>query len=199
MALRQISKPAPILIVMSGLSGSGKTRVSAELMAAMPAIRLRSDVERKRIFGLDETAGSGSAIDAGIYTPASSRRVYAHLIATARSILETGHNVILDAAFLRPEQCERALLAAQQCAVPAVIVRVEAPVEILRERLRRRARAATDASEADLAVLDHQLATAEPLTARVEAHVIVCDNSGDVDIAALKRTIKRHADTVRRR
>ena len=194
MALKQISKPTPVLIIMSGLSGSGKTRVSGELMAAMPAIRVRSGIERKRMFGLDETEDSASDIDKGIYTPATSRKVYSHLIETACSILRFHHNVILDAAFLHADECERAIRAARECGFPTVIVRVEAPIEVLRERIRRRAQASSDASEADVAVLEHQLASAEPLPARTEEHVIVCDNSGDVDVAALKKKIRRHAD-----
>jgi hypothetical protein len=79
MAKRQAWQRSPLLLVMSGLSGSGKTRVSGQLMAAMPAIRIRSDIERRRLFGLSETRNSRSAIDSGIYTQEANHLVYRRL------------------------------------------------------------------------------------------------------------------------
>ena len=195
MATRQISKPSPRLVVMSGLSGSGKTHLSGELMAAMPAIRLRSDVERKRMFGLDETADSASGVGEGIYAPQSTRDVYARLCETASSILESGHNVILDAAFLRSDQREAAFRVALDCGCAAVLLRIEAPPAVLRTRIRQRA-ASGDASEADLAVLEHQLATAEPLSACETARSITCDYTGKIDLAALVQSIRTRAATI---
>lgn len=191
LALRQISRPAPVLIVMSGLSGSGKTRVSSQLMAALPAIRLRSDIERKRLFGIAETAGSGSPVGGGIYAPDANERVYAHLTATAKDILLSGHHVILDAAYLGADQRKAALAVAEASGSEALVVQVEAPVEVLRARIRERALAAGDASEADLAVLEHQLATKEGLGASGLRQSIACDNSTDVDIEALVGAIRK--------
>ena len=61
-ALRMIEAPEPRLIIMHGFSGSGKTWFSERLMARLPAIRLRSDIERKRMHGLREQEESGSAV-----------------------------------------------------------------------------------------------------------------------------------------
>ena len=179
------------LIIVSGLSGSGKTRISTQLMAAMPAIRLRSDIERKRLFGIAETADSHSPVGGGIYAPDANERVYAHLAATAQDILLSGHHVILDAAYLGADQRKAALAVAEASGTAAIIVRVEAPVEVLRARIRERALAAGDASEADLAVLEHQLATEDDF-GEVEARLsIVCDNSTDVDVEALVGAIRK--------
>ena len=100
MAKRQMAPRSPILVVMSGLSGSGKTWISTKLMGAMPAVRVRSDIERKRMFGLEETESSSSAVGEGIYTPDPSRKVYGKLKDIAGALLAADHNVILDAAFL---------------------------------------------------------------------------------------------------
>lgn len=197
-ALRQTWKPAPILVVMNGLSGSGKTWVSSGLIAALPAIRVRSDVERKRLSGVAETAGTDSEIGAGIYSPGSSDDVYTHLVGLARLLLEARHNAIIDATFLTREQRDRALEMADSCGYSVIVVSVTAPDAVMRDRLGRRSQAGGDASEADTDVLDHQLAVAEPLTAAEQRRAIVFDNDGDADIGALAASILRAASNASR-
>lgn len=189
MALRQIAERTPKLVLMCGLSGSGKTWVSGQLMAAMPAIRMRSDLERKRMFGIGETDDSASDIGSGIYSSAASLRVYARLCDTARMILQSGHNVILDAAFLHRAERAMAIAVARDCGVPYRLVAVQAPPKLMRERLRIRATDALDASEAGLEVLEHQLATVEPMTATEKAMAIPCENLGEIDIHELTARI----------
>jgi aminoglycoside phosphotransferase family enzyme len=189
-AWRQASRGQPILVVMHGLSGSGKSWLAAQLLAALPAIRVRSDIERKRLFGIPECALSASAVGGGIYTEPASAAVYALLRQSAATMLQNGHSVILDAAFLRRAERQAALQVATSVGVPAVLLQIEAPVAILRERIVARAAAAADASEAGLAVLEHQLETAESLEAGERALAIVCANDGAFDIDAIVEQIK---------
>jgi predicted kinase len=175
---------------MSGLSGSGKTWVSGQLMAALPAIRLRSDLERKRIFGLSETEGSASAIESGIYTGEASRIVYDRLYEDARMILEAGHNVILDAAFLQAADRATAISIAKDSGLPCILLDVIAPIDVLRDRVRRRSMQSNDASEAGLEVLEHQLVNAEPLTDTEKAIALSFENLGELDIESIVRQIK---------
>ncbi len=187
MARRQATKNRPVLVIMFGLSGSGKTWLSERLMAALPAIRIRSDIERKRLFGLEETAASGSGIGTGIYSPEASAKTYERLFALAQSLLQAGHDVILDAAFLKKEQRQAARRVAADLGVESVLVCADAPVDVLRARIEKRATLKDEASEADLAVLEHQLGTAaEPLS---EEGALVVDTSSDVDIEELVKTI----------
>jgi predicted kinase len=193
MARRQILPRVPILVVMSGFSGSGKTWVSTKLLAAMPAIRVRSDIERKRIFGLHETEDSGSGVGEGIYTAQAGRKVYERLFSVARTNLAAGHNVILDAAFLGSAEREAAVDIARRYGGVPVILPVSAPVEVMRQRLLIRTDRADDASEAGLAVFEHQLANAEPVSDQERALVIPVDNSAKVDVAAIAAEIKGKA------
>jgi hypothetical protein len=193
MARRQVTRRVPILIVMSGLSGSGKTWVSDQLLTVIPAIRVRSDIERKRLFGLDETEDSSSEVGKGIYTEQASRQVYESLFSAAGLILAAGHNVILDAAFLTETDRAAALRIAQHCGSVPVILEVSAPVDILRERILTRTRRAEDASEAGLAVLEHQIATAESFTLAEQSLVITVDNSAEIDAAEIVNVIKELA------
>jgi predicted kinase len=187
MARRQATKGRPVLVIMCGLSGSGKTWLAERLMAALPAIRVRSDIERKRLFGLEETARSGSGIGAGIYAPKATTATYERLFTLADSLLEAGHHVILDAAFLKNGQRKSARSIAAAADLDAVLVYAEAPPDVLRERIEKRATLRDEASEADLAVLEHQLKTTDPFE-QVEPAIRV-DTSVEVDIQALASSI----------
>lgn len=193
MARRQIASRVPVLLIMSGMSGSGKTWVSTELMSAMPAIRVRSDIERKRMFGLEETEVSSSGVAQGIYTAEAGRRVYERLFDVTRSILAAGHNVILDAAFLNRADRASAAGIARDCGCMAVIAAVCAPPDVMRQRIVDRARRADAVSEAGQEVLDHQLANAEPVNEQDAAPVVRIENVGEIDAPAIAARIKELA------
>lgn len=184
----------PILAVMCGLSGSGKTWLSTRLVTATPALRMRSDLERKRLFGLEEAADSHSGIASGIYDRQSGRAVYERMFDSARSMLAAGFDVILDAAFLDVESRTRARRLTADCGADFVIVQAMAPQETLEVRLRRRAAAGKDASEADLAVLRYQLGTSEPLTADEATSAVTVNTDSEVDVAAIVLAMKQRAD-----
>ncbi len=185
MARRQASKGPRMLVVMSGVSGSGKSWLSERLLGAMVAIRIRTDVERKRLFGIGAQESSRSGYGEGIYSTAADERIYGRLSELAVTILKAGHHVIVDAAFLQQQQREMALSAAQAAGFAAVIVRIETPVDVVRERIRERAEAGPDVSEAGPSVLERQLTDQEPLTDEETAGAIVVDTSTDIDIAGL--------------
>jgi aminoglycoside phosphotransferase family enzyme/predicted kinase len=151
------------LLVTHGLSGSGKTTGTQSLLERLGAIRVRSDVERKRLFGLAPLARSGSAPGRGLYTAAANEATYRRLAELAETVLEAGYPVIVDAAFLRRAERERFAALARRLRVPFVLLDFDAPERVLRRRILRRARGRADASEASLAVLELQCARREPL------------------------------------
>lgn len=149
----------PRLFITHGLPGSGKTFFSQRLLEREGAIRIRSDVERKRLAGLDRLASSQAA-GLDLYTADATERTYGRLFALARIALQAGFPVVLDAAFLRHDERERAHAVARACGAAFGIVACKAPLPVLRERIRKRR---GDASEADLAVLEKLRASEEPL------------------------------------
>ncbi|WP_324780946.1 bifunctional aminoglycoside phosphotransferase/ATP-binding protein [Thiobacillus sedimenti] len=157
--------PAPRLDITHGLSGSGKTTVTRRAMQHPGAIRLRSDVERKRLAGLDALAKSGSGVGAQLYAADATRRTYEHLAALAGRALDAGWPVIVDATFTARWQRDLLRNVARARQVDFRILDFPVPIDTLRERIVARSRAGTDASEADLAVLKHQLDTQQPLGA----------------------------------
>jgi predicted kinase len=151
---------APCLAITHGLPGSGKTWRSQRWLEAHGAIRVRSDVERKRLFGLDALADSRAhGID--IYRGDATNRTYARLLSLARIALQAGWPVVLDAAFLRIQERQAARELAEETGAAFRILDCDAPPEVLRERLARRR---GDASEADEAVLDKLRESAQALT-----------------------------------
>ncbi|QCB48339.1 bifunctional aminoglycoside phosphotransferase/ATP-binding protein [Hydrogenophaga sp. PAMC20947] len=165
---RDISRPPPPqLIITHGLSGSGKTWASGRWLQAEAsgrAIRLRSDVERKRLHGMNALAPTGSEMNAGLYSAQSHGDTYASLLARARNLIHDGWSVLIDAAFLRvaERQAFAALAQAAQC--PFHILAPSAPIDVLRARITARQAQGHDASEATVAVLEQQLGWLEPLT-----------------------------------
>jgi predicted kinase len=150
-------------VLMHGLSGSGKTTVSQALLEELGAVRARSDVERKRLHGLAAGARSRSGVRGGIYSAESTRLTYDRLAQAARDIADSGYRAIVDAAFLKRAERDAFRALAGDAGVPFLIASCEAPAETLRERVAKREAAASDASEAGVAVLESQLATSEPL------------------------------------
>jgi aminoglycoside phosphotransferase family enzyme/predicted kinase len=165
--------PLPLrLDITHGLSGSGKTTVTRTLMQTPGAIRLRSDVERKRLAGLDALARSGSGVGQNLYAADATRRTYAHLASAAGAVLDAGWPVIVDATFTARWQRELLREQAQSHGVDFHILDFQVPVATLRERILKRAQERSDASEADLDVLQHQLDTEEPLADEEKADIV---------------------------
>lgn len=176
----------PLLVVTCGLSGSGKTTVGGALVEALPALRIRSDVERKRLAGLAATARTGSPIGGGLYDSALSEQTYARLERLARILLEGGMSVVVDAAFLVRRERGRFRALAQAVGARFALVLCDAPIEVLRARVAARQSAGCDASEAGPTVLEHQLTYYEPPAddERAETVVIATDEAPETVRAA---------------
>jgi len=155
-----LTVPAPTtLTVTFGLSGSGKTTAAKAVLLAdarAATIRLRSDVERKRLFGLAPDATSGG----NIYGADATARTYDHLRSLAAKIVADGWPILIDAAFLKRAERDNFRAFAAQRHIPFAIIACEAPIDELRRRLTART---GDASEAPVGVLEQQLQWMQPL------------------------------------
>ena len=167
------------IVITHGTSGSGKTTVTQLLVPELGAVRVRSDVERKRLHGLGALAHTDAASGAGIYTAEETGRTYAQLSRHARSIAGAGFPAIVDATFLRRDQRAAFLTLARELGVPFSILDVSVSHEVLRERIVTRAAQNRDASEATLAVLEGQIASHEPLSASELEYAIAMDTESD--------------------
>lgn len=184
----------PILLLMHGVSGSGKSWLSEQLVAPLPALRIRSDVERKRLFGASSPAG----IKRGNYAPEMSHRVYARLVECAESCLQAGFNVIVDAAFLDAADRELFTGLADRMLITCAFVSCHADPSTLLNRVTNRAGRGDDASEADQTVLSAQLRDFEPLSLKQNRPVIQVDTR-DADaieqaVGAVRALLVRRRD-----
>ena len=134
---KELREPAtpPALILTTGLSGSGKTWLSRRIAPSMPAFRIRSDVERKHLFGLDARADSGSALAAGLYSPDATEKTYRRLLEQARLPLVSGFPVIVDAAFGSHAERRPFRALADELDVPIILLACEADKDCLEERI----------------------------------------------------------------
>jgi aminoglycoside phosphotransferase family enzyme/predicted kinase len=182
---------APCLIITHGVSGSGKSWLASRLAVRMRGLQLRSDVERKRLFGYRADAQTGSGVHAGIYTTEAGRQTYARLAELARCLIDGGYTAIVDAAFLKQDERTRFRLLAERLRVPFVLLDFSAHDELLRARIRARQAAGTDPSEAGVEVLEAQLGSREPLDPVERQRAIAIDTSREASIDDLVRRIAR--------
>src|SRR5690606_14468697 len=114
------------LLITHGLSGSGKTTLSSKLVDRLGLIRLRSDVERKRLHGLSALARSGSSLDNGLYHASATDATYQRMALLAQVLLQAGFAVLVDATFLQRQHRQSMVAVAEQQGVPFVILSCEA-------------------------------------------------------------------------
>jgi predicted kinase len=152
-ALRFIAPPAPVLIAVGGLSGTGKSGLARALAAAIEpapgAVLLRADVARKALFGKTET----EPLPAAAYTPITTLRVYCTIVDQARRAVAAGHSAIVDAVFATPSERKGIEASAAALGVPFHGLFLVAD---LGTRLARVGGRRGDASDADAAIVRAQ-------------------------------------------
>lgn len=162
---------APGLALTHGIAGTGKSTAAAVLIDRHGAVRLRADVERRRLYPDPDPATR--------YAPEAHDAVYAHLETLAAQIIDAGYPVVIDATFIeRKRRAGFARLAAERD-VPFVILDMQLPQEVIEQRIAQRQRAGNDPSEADRQVMLDQQRRREPLTGSELDAAIAVDNTGD--------------------
>lgn len=187
LAMPQTTKFVPQIILMHGFSGSGKSTIASRLADRIGAVHIRSDIERKRMHAIAATASSHSGLNTGIYSQQASREVYKRLSILSQEIAGAGYRVIVDATFLKRAQREQFMALARRLSLAFCIFDVTAPVEELKKRLYIRAQHGGDPSEADVAVLNTQLASADDLSDGELQYTRVIDNSHHVSDACIQQ------------
>lgn len=152
----------PLLVLVAGLSGSGKSYLARQIAAALPAIHLRSDIERKRLLGLQPLQRTDSPVAGGIYRADVSERTYDRLNQLAGTILRSRLAVIVDATNLRQQDRSRFLATARCLGVKTAILLCKSDPATITARVERRQAEAGDPSEATLEVVARQRELFEP-------------------------------------
>ena len=161
------------LIITHGASASGKSTFSQQLLQYIPCIRIRSDIERKRMAGALISDKTQITADENIYTEEFTNKLYAKLALLSETIIDSGYSVIIDAAFLNKRKRDQFRELAEKKNVEFVILSFSFPEEVLRQRISKRT---GDASDADLSVLETQLLNYQPLNKYEQTYSHVIDN-----------------------
>ena len=178
----RITHPAaPQLFITHGPSGSGKSTFTQPLLESLGAIRIRSDVERRR--------ESGSPLDER-YSADARQRVYDQLARCAELILRSGMSAIIDATFLKRFQRTQFRDLAKRLDVPMVVLDFQTPPDVLHERINQRQQTGHDPSEANTSVLEAQLQSAEPLEANEHLAFIAIDTTKSAQFADVARRLQ---------
>jgi aminoglycoside phosphotransferase family enzyme/predicted kinase len=155
-ALSYLAPDEPQLVVVGGLSGTGKSVLAQSLAPAIGrapgAIVLRSDVIRKAMFRVPQN----QRLDESAYSAGASSLVYDRMLDLAATALRAGHSVIADAVFGDDAQRNRIEILGKDIGVQFNAIWLSAPRDVLEERLAHRQ---GDASDADVKVLEAQLAS----------------------------------------
>lgn len=166
LAQRLAAPPKPSLIITHGLAGCGKTTaVKQQLLSDRygTTLSIRSDVERKRLFGLTANRPSNSVLNEGIYSSEANKLTYRRLLDLSAQLLGSGWSVIVDAAFLRQEERNNFHRLAEQSGVDFSIIAPHASDDQMIARIKQRLAEKQDASEATPDVLKKQKTIIEPL------------------------------------
>jgi aminoglycoside phosphotransferase family enzyme/predicted kinase len=186
----QYCQPRPrFLAITHGLSGSGKSTVAGKLVEATGAVRIRSDVERKRLFGLAPEQRSRPEDVPTLYATDMSRKTFQRLQLLSAQVIGAGFPVIVDGTFLHQRVRDDFRRLAGQLEVPFIILECVADLQELRRRLLTREAGGLDASEADIAVMEQQRKKMEPLSEAEREAALVVDSGVDAD--ALGEAVSR--------
>lgn len=160
------------LILMCGLSGSGKSTTAQQLAGTISAIHIRSDAVRKHLGGvpLDQRGG------ADLYKPEMHQKTYERLLELGIKLAQQGYSVILDAKYDRQSWRQAAIEQATAHQIPLQIIHCDAPVEVLRDRLEKRT---GDIADATTDLLAQQ--SLDPFTVDEKAYVKAIDTTQPIE------------------
>ncbi|MBN1152544.1 MAG: AAA family ATPase [Dehalococcoidia bacterium] len=177
---RRYATGSGLLVVMSGVTGTGKSTIANRLSELLAGAVLSSDVVRKQLAGLSPERHAYEPFGEGIYSPEWTRQTYDELMRMALSLLTTGGCVILDASFLRNAERERACALAARTGSQLLLIECTAPRDILLARLAAR-QSAGSISDGRPEILDGQMAVSEPVSGQATSSRISIDTSTTIE------------------
>ena len=189
----QTSKP--LMMIMHGVSGSGKSWLSEKIIERYQTIRLRSDIERKHLHNLTSQQKSLSGLNNGLYNKASSEKTYQHLLQLAVEIVNAGYSVIVDATFLQQQQRMLFCHQSEQLHIPFLNIYTHTDKQTLLKRITARAKRQDNVSEADQTVLEDQLHNMQSLSDEELKNSITIDTDQTTDLLKLWQLLDNYGHT----
>lgn len=191
LAKRYTKTTKPMLCITHGVSGSGKSTLAQEAVDELGFIRLRSDVERKRLAGIDSQDRSHSGLESGLYTPEMTEATYTQLVELSRLLLQNNFSVVVDATFLTRQNRAPFQELAAELGCHFLILCTETTLSVLESRIQERLQAGIDPSEANLSVLSRQLTQSEPLVSSELGLAVTIDTAESGSYRCALEELKR--------
>jgi len=165
-SLGQLPEPVaePVFIAVSGLPGTGKSYFCSRLAERLSFVILESDALRKALFSSPS------------YSSQESSSLFRAVHLLIEGLLKKGVSLILDATNLSERYREHLYSIADHLNVKLVLVRVEAPPRVVRERLKARLENSGNKSDADWAVYQKM----EPSVQKIRRNHYAVDTSRDI-------------------
>jgi len=165
-SLGQLPEPVvkPAFIVVSGLPGTGKSYFCSKLAERLPFITLESDALRKTLFS------------SPTYSSQESSHLFRAIHYLIEGLLKRGMPLILDATNLSERYREHLYNIADRLNIKLILVRVEAPPDVVYERLKARSEGTKDNSDADWTVFQ----TMKPTVQKICRNHYAVDTSRDI-------------------
>jgi aminoglycoside phosphotransferase family enzyme/predicted kinase len=187
LCVRHVEAARPLVVIIGGAPGTGKSTLAARLAKTTGWVHLRSDEVRRDIGAVGhELRADRDSLDAGLYTPQVTDQTYSAMMDRAESALRHGFSVVLDATFAAARHRRDARLIAHDTFSDVVELECHAPQDVIRERVRRRGRRRDDLSEADVSVARALYGRRQPWP---EAHRIDTTEPEDAQLACALRHV----------
>lgn len=167
------SLPNRFVLTMHGISGTGKSTVALRLVDQLGAVRIRSDAERKRLFGQNIHQHPDASMSARMYSDQSNHETYEKLATLCADVLDAGLSVIVDATNLKQWQRDTIQQVADSQGVPLCIAYCQASMAVIRKWIQKRSHEDVDPSDANLEVANRQALSRDPLTVDEMKHTFV--------------------------
>ena len=161
--------------------------VALHLVEQLGAIRIRSDVERKRLFG---NQGAGE-MNSGLYSAERSTQTYERLASLAGQILAAGYPVVVDATHLKQAQRDTLRQAIKDQGAPCLILQCSAPLDTIESWMEVRRQQGRDPSDGDISVAREQLLAREALTGEEQASALQVETDSTDSIALLVSQLRQ--------
>lgn len=183
--------PPAMLIVMCGLSGSGKSTEAKEIARKLNAEIISSDVVRKRLAGLDPKTKVLDEFRAGLYSAAMTQKTYDAMLNQARGLLLRGKSVILDATYQRRTERRAAIRLARETGAQFACFLTEASESATRNRLGARLARGRDPSDARWEIYVQQKRRFQRPTEVPPGRLVTINTSSPAKKQVMREALKR--------
>ena len=184
-----LAKPPsrPTIYITKGAAGSGKSSVAGRIVEKIGAIRMRSDIERKRLFR--HSAGDAGHTIEEMYSDDATDKVYNRLLELAETVIGAGYDVVVDATFLKQAQRAPFFGLAKSLGANFLILDISVDLDLARSRIQQRAKDGNDPSEAGIEVMKKQIEVMEPLTEGEKKVAVLIDAGSQKSVDSVNITI----------